>query len=408
MFNAWKVGRLFGIDIAIHWSFILLFGFLVYMQWASGAGLVATVLHAALFLAIFACVLLHEFGHALAARQFGIATKDITLLPIGGVARLTRMPEKPLQELWVAIAGPLVNVVIAALIFVGLLSYERFENLANPAFAWDGQFFRELMWINVALVAFNMLPAFPMDGGRVLRAVLAFFLPFVQATRAAAFVGQAFAVLIGILGLATGQFMLAILAAFVFFAARGETQGVLMREAYRALPIGRATRRYFLALPPEMSVEEAAIYVARTRQSFFPIVDSRNDVVAAVDAGELEQRAYDGDGHLPVAQLAHESLLFADEREPLWDVIERMQEKPGPVCVMRDGRLVGLFGPEELTRVMRDVREGRAPYAAPTESETPPIRRPPVDLMNRHREESRPWQGPLPRPLRDSSYPTGA
>jgi stage IV sporulation protein FB len=400
MFNAWRIGRLFGIDIAIHWSFVLLFGFLVYMQWASGAGVVATALHAALFAAIFACVLLHEFGHALAARQFGIATKDITLLPIGGVARLTRMPEKPQQELWVAVAGPLVNVAIAALIFVGLLAFERFEHVANPSLAW-GSFFRELMWINVALVAFNMLPAFPMDGGRVLRAFLAFFLPFVQATRAAALVGQAFAILIGIVGIATGQFMLAVLAAFVFFAARGETKGVMMREAYRALPIGRATRRYFLALPPEMRVEEAADYVARTRQSFFPIVDSRNEVVAAVDAGELEQRAYDGNGHQPVVELAHENLLFADEREPLWDVIERMQDKPGPVCVMRDGRLVGVFGPEELTRVMRDVREGRTPHESPSESETPPIRRPPVDPL------SRPWSGALPRPLRDSSYPTG-
>lgn len=401
MFNAWRIGRLFGIDIAIHWSFVLLFGVLVYIQYSTGAGVLATVMHAALFLAVFACVLLHELGHALAARQFGIATKDITLLPIGGVARLTRMPEKPLQELWVAVAGPLVNVAIAALIFFGLLAYERIEHIANPTLAW-GSFFRELMWINVALVAFNMLPAFPMDGGRVLRAVLAFFLPFVQATRAAALVGQAFAVLIGILGLATGQFMLAILAAFVFFAARGETQGVLMREAYRALPIGRATRRYFLVLPPEMRIEEAAAYVARTRQSFFPIVDSRNDVVAAVDAGEIERRAYEGTGDLPVVKLAHENLLFADEREPLWDVIERMQEKPGPVCVMRDGKLVGVFGPEELTRVMHDVRAGRAPQGTPWESETPPIRRPPVDPM------SRPWQGPLPRPLRDSSYPTGA
>lgn len=402
MFNAWRIGRLFGIDIAIHWSFVLLFGVLVYMQWSSGAGVLATLLHAALFLAVFACVLLHEFGHAMAARQFGIATKDITLLPIGGVARLTRMPEKPLQELWVAVAGPLVNVVIAAVIFIGLLAYERIDNLANPEFALEsGAFFRQLMWINVALVAFNMLPAFPMDGGRVLRAFLGFFLPFVHATRAAAIVGQAFAVLIGIAGIATGQFMLAILAAFVFFAARSETRGVLMREAYRSLPIGRATRRYFLSLPPEMRVEEAAAYVARTRQSFFPIVDSRNEVVAAVDAGEIEQRAYEGDGQRPVVELAHESLLFADEREPLWDVIERMQEKPGPVCVMRDGKLVGVFGPEELVRVMRDVREGRTGQTAPLDGDVPPIRRPPVNPI------SRPWVGPLPRSLRDSSYPTG-
>lgn len=402
MFNAWRIGRLFGIDIAIHWSFVLLFGVLVYMQLAGGASVLATVIHAGLFLAVFACVLLHELGHAMAARQFGIGTKDITLLPIGGVARLTRMPEKPLQELWVAVAGPLVNVAIAALIFIGLLAYERIENLANPAFAWDGgSFFRELMWINVALVAFNMLPAFPMDGGRVLRAVLGFFLPFVHATRVAAIVGQVFAVLIGIVGIATGQFMLAILAAFVFFAARGETQGVMMREAYRSLPIGRATRRYFLTLPPDMKVDEAATYAARTRQSFFPIVDSRNEVVAAVDAGEIEHRAYEGHGQQPVVELAHESLLFADEREPLWDVIERMQEKPGPVCVMRDGKLVGVFGPEELTRVMRDVREGRTPQGTPLDSETPPIRRAPVSPT------SRPWVGPLPRTLRDSSYPTG-
>ena len=219
MRSSLKVASIFGIEVRIHLTFLL---FLVwiwfsYYQIAGFAGAVQGVLF---ILALFACVLLHEFGHAFAARGFGIETPDITLLPIGGVARLSRIPEKPWQELVVAIAGPLVNVVIAAvLIFVihGSAALEQLEYLESPRIELLGK----LASVNVMLVLFNLIPAFPMDGGRVLRALLAMAMPYAQATQIAAWIGQGLAVVFGIFGIFGNPFLIFI-AFFIFVGAQQE------------------------------------------------------------------------------------------------------------------------------------------------------------------------------------------
>lgn len=161
-------------------------------------------------------MLLHELGHALAARQFGIPTRDITLLPIGGVAALERMPRNPLQELWIAVAGPLVNVVIATVLMIGLAFAPPASTSGLVVFFW------QLALANVVLVVFNMIPAFPMDGGRVLRSVLALLMDWHSATRIAVAVGKVSAVGLGLLGLLSGNLILVLVAVFVFFAAQSE------------------------------------------------------------------------------------------------------------------------------------------------------------------------------------------
>src|SRR5260370_5528087 len=214
-----KVASIFGIEVRIHLTFLL---FLVwiwfsYYQVAGFAGAVQGVLF---ILSLFACVLLHEFGHAFAARGFGIGTPDITLLPIGGVARLSRIPEKPWQELVVAIAGPLVNLVIAAaLIFVipGSAPLEQLEYLESPRI----ELLAKLASVNVMLVLFNLIPAFPMDGGRVLRALLAMAMPYARATQIAAWIGQGLAVLFCIFGNFGNPFLFFI-AFFIFVGAQQE------------------------------------------------------------------------------------------------------------------------------------------------------------------------------------------
>jgi Zn-dependent protease len=219
MRSSLKVASIFGIEVRIHLTFLL---FLVwiwfsYYQVAGFAGAVQGVLF---ILALFACVLLHEFGHAFAARGFGIETPDITLLPIGGVARLNRIPDKPWQELVVAIAGPLVNVVIAGvLIFVihTSASLEQLEYLENPRV----ELLAKLAAVNVMLVLFNLIPAFPMDGGRVLRALLAMAMPYARATQIAAWIGQGLAVVFGIFGI-FGNPLLIFIAFFIFVGAQQE------------------------------------------------------------------------------------------------------------------------------------------------------------------------------------------
>ncbi len=200
--RSWKIGTAFGIGIYVHWTFLLLVGYVLYSGWGTG-GLERALFSVTLLFGVFACVALHELGHALVARYFGIPTRDIILSPIGGVARLERMSERPWEEFWIAIAGPLVNVVLAALLVVPavlLSSPGQLQSVGVPRQAF-GNFFLYLLSANILLVLFNLLPAFPMDGGRVLRALLAAPLGRVRATEVAAGLGAVFALIFALLGL---------------------------------------------------------------------------------------------------------------------------------------------------------------------------------------------------------------
>lgn len=233
MRGSWRLTRIAGIDISVHWSFGLLLAFVVFSALFSN-GLVAALSEAAFISMLFGCVVLHELGHAMAARAFGIPTHGITLLPIGGVAQLDRIPRNPWQEFLIAIAGPAVNVVIAVCLLLVLpISYGLGE-LASVGWLTGGLATR-LLVVNVALVVFNMLPAFPMDGGRVLRAVLAAFTDYYSATRIAVRVGQAVAILFAIVGLFYNPFLL-LIAGFVFLAAQAELRQ-LVAELREPVPV---------------------------------------------------------------------------------------------------------------------------------------------------------------------------
>jgi Zn-dependent protease len=223
-----KIASVFGIEVRIHVTFLLLLAW----YWFRGyqiAGLSSAIQAVLFILALFACVLLHEFGHAFAARAFGIRTPDITLLPIGGVARLNRIPDTPWQELVVAIAGPLVNVVIAAfliLVIHGTAGLQQVEYLEDPRI----ELLAKLLIINVWLVLFNLIPAFPMDGGRVLRALLAMAMPYARATLIAARIGQGLAIVFGIFGFFGNPFLI-LIAYFIFVGAQQEAA---MAQAHRS------------------------------------------------------------------------------------------------------------------------------------------------------------------------------
>jgi Zn-dependent protease len=220
---SWKIGRVAGIDLFIHPTFLLVLLFPGVLSGGPGSVL--------LVLAVFGCVLLHELGHALAARQFGIRTRDITLYPIGGVARMERMPRAAGAELVIALAGPAVNVAIA----VGLLALEYLSGGLLFAGSSLGGFLSELLAINVILAVFNMLPAFPMDGGRVLRAFLCAWMSRARATSIAARTGRVMAVLLGTVGFyLTENVMLIPLAIFVYMLSRAEEAHVLAEETRRA------------------------------------------------------------------------------------------------------------------------------------------------------------------------------
>jgi Zn-dependent protease len=206
-----------GIDVYVHATFFMVIAWIALLHWNESQSLAAVVEGVGFILTLFACVVLHEFGHALTAARYGIRTRDITLLPIGGLARLERLPAVPVQELWVALAGPAVNVVIAILLFGWLQASGAWQS-ADQIGVTTGAFAERVMFANVFLAAFNLLPAFPMDGGRALRAFLATRMEYTRATQRAAMIGQGMAILFGFIGL-QGNPMLIFIALFVWIGA---------------------------------------------------------------------------------------------------------------------------------------------------------------------------------------------
>ncbi len=270
MSSSWRIGRLAGISVRVHFTFLLLFGVLAVMALARGASLAAVLSAALTYVVLFGSVLLHELGHALVGRRFGVQTRDITLLPFGGVAQMDGLPPSPRAELWIALAGPAVNVVIAGAFFAGI-------RLATRAMPFSGHnlssltFWEQALATNLSLALFNLLPAFPMDGGRVLRALLAGRLGIARATRIAASVGKGMAVLIGALGLIAGPTLL-LIAFFVWFGAGQEVVAADAQVALKAVSVERLMQTEFAALSPRDRLFDAAEVLLSERQRDAPVL----------------------------------------------------------------------------------------------------------------------------------------
>jgi Zn-dependent protease/CBS domain-containing protein len=283
---AWSfsLGRLFGSELKVHVTFFLLLAWVGVAAYGAG-GLPAALTNVAFVITLFACVVAHEYGHALTARRYGIRTPDITLLPIGGLARLERMPERPKDEIIVALAGPAVNVVIW-LVLTLLGAETRVDDLAQLDSA-EPDFLGRLALVNLFLALFNLIPAFPMDGGRVFRAALCLVMDRVQATRVAATAGQLVAFLFGFLGLSSGNPVLVLIAVFVFVAANAESQDVAMRAVSRRLMARDAMITSFEALSPQDTLSTVAQAVIHTTQHEFPVLDAEGHLLGFVTRDRL-------------------------------------------------------------------------------------------------------------------------
>ncbi|MCU0257120.1 MAG: site-2 protease family protein [Vicinamibacterales bacterium] len=320
----------------------MLIAFLLLGRLAQGEGLKAAVGGAVFVVAIFATVVLHEFGHAFAARHYGIRTKDITLLPIGGIARLERLPDVPRQELWVALAGPAVNVVIAVigwLLVVALALGNPDLDLRSATDTPLGRF----VAVNVWLAVFNMIPAFPMDGGRALRALLAERLEYVRATEIAANLGQGLALVFGFLGLFSNPFLVFI-ALFVWMGATGESASVSVRSAIAGIPVSRAMITDFRTLAAVEPLQRAAELVISGSQQDFPVVEDDGRVVGILTRDTLVRALSERGLAGFVGDVMTRTFQTADARELLEQAFARLQECACPVLpVLDNGRLVGLI-----------------------------------------------------------------
>ena len=346
-----NIGSIAGTAIRIHITFLL------FLAWIFGASYVSGGANEAwsslLFMVLlFLCVLAHEFGHILTARAFGVLTPDVILLPIGGVARLERIPEKPLEEFLIAVAGPLVNVVIAFGLVLVTSATPDSGSLAMFESAKVSMVNR-LASVNLFLALFNLIPAFPMDGGRILRALLAARLGFVRATEIAAMVGQWVAFALGFIGL-FGSPMLIFIAIFVYLAASAEAHMVALRSVSQGVPVGAATMMQMATLTPESRIDEAIELLLRTNQSEFPIIDHSQRPVGILSRADLVRALKEPGPEARVMNATLSPFPTCDRRCTLQDALKLLQEKSAPAVGVLDGagRLVGLVSSETLGQML--------------------------------------------------------
>ncbi|MEJ6850012.1 site-2 protease family protein [Sinorhizobium fredii] len=346
-----KLGTVAGTEIRVHMTFVLLLIWVWLMHYQIG-GAPAAWEGVAFIVSVFACVVLHEFGHIAAARRYGIKTPDITLLPIGGVARLERNPSKPSQELVIAIAGPLVNVVIAALLIMVIGGAVGLDELAKPQ---DPRvdFFARLAGVNIFIVLFNMIPAFPMDGGRVLRAVLAWRWSRVRATRVAAAIGQAAAFAMGLAGLFYNP-LLILIAIFVYLAAEAEAQSSELQAISGGVTVGDVMVTEFTVLDTAARVDEAVEMLLATSQNEFPVVDRDGQFEGLLTRDGIIGAMKENGPETPVRTVMRKDIPTIDEGTPVDESLRIMQSgnAPAAAVINRDRRLVGMMNYETIGEML--------------------------------------------------------
>lgn len=364
------IGRFGGTAIRIHFTFFLFLIWIWTVYYRQGGTTAAW--QGVLFVSLlFLCVLLHEFGHILVARRFGVKAPDVTLWPFGGIANLDQIPEKPSQEFLIAIAGPLVNVAI----FILLLLYLGSTTPAAALLQVDEPnvgLAAKLAGANLFLALFNLIPAFPMDGGRILRALLALKFSFARATEIAAAVGQGFAVLLGILGLFSNP-MLVIIAIFVFFAASGEAGHVQLRQIARGAIVADAMITKFETLGPQSRVQDAMECLIRTTQKDFPVVDGAGKLRGVLTRDAMIRALQQHGPNAPVLDAMDAEVPTISARASLETAVKTLSTQSKPVIGVLNaaGKLVGMLNAENLGEMMM-IRSARRSHADLSKASGPP------------------------------------
>ncbi len=357
---SWKLTRLAGIDVYVHASFFILIAWIASRYWQLEGNWAAVISGVGFVLALFACIVLHELGHALTARRYGIGTRDIVLLPIGGVASLERMPDDPKQEVAVALAGPAVNLVIALGLWL-LLKVSHPLVPVDQLSLTGGSFLERLMVLNIFLAIFNLLPAFPMDGGRVLRALLAMWMTHARATRIAANIGQFLAIWLGFLGLLYNPFLM-LIGLFIWIGAAAEAGQEEIKSTLSGVTVGRAMLTDFQALSPDDPLSHVIDLTLDGSQKEFPVLVNREMVGILAQSDLLKGLQAQGD-QARVGNWMQREVESADISEPLEKVLQRLETSDCRLLsVTKAGRFAGIINLEnimELIKIQTALQESR-------------------------------------------------
>jgi len=349
---SYTIGRIAGTEVKVHVTFLLLLAWIAYSAYVE-AGTAAALGDVVFVVSFFLCVLLHEFGHIFMARRFGVRTPDVILLPIGGVARLERIPEEPRQELLIALAGPAVTLAIIVVLFLGALVTGQPVALGDPLAA-QVPFVVRLMVVNAMVLIFNLFPAFPLDGGRVLRALLARRLGLVRATRIAGTIGQAFAVVLGIWGVTSQRPLVMLVAFFIFLGAGSEASAVATRMAGRGLQVSQMMVTDFRTIPIHATLTQAVDLLLAGEQREFPVVDNlgrtegmltRDNLIRGLSRRGPESTV--AEAMTPAAPTVSPTLGFQEALDKL-----RASGLPALPVIDAAGALVGLLTLDNITDLL--------------------------------------------------------
>jgi Zn-dependent protease/CBS domain-containing protein len=350
MKGLFKLGTIAGIGIFIHWTFTLLIAFIIFINYKNGQNSIQIAWSVLFILCIFITILLHELGHALTAKRYNIKTKDITLLPIGGIARLERLPENPAEELVVAIAGPIVNFVLAFItqlfITIPQNSEELLVLLSSGINAHT--FFLNFYIVNLTLGVFNLIPAFPMDGGRVLRALLAFRLDRNTATIIAARIGQLIALCFIFIGIISNPILI-LIGLFVIFSAQVETESVEFKNLLEGYTVRDVVMKEYQTIGADEKVKKAIAILLESEHRKFLVIQNgglvgtlnKNQIIKALSEKGEEEFIYN---------VMDKSLAYIDINTPLEKVIEKVYEKKASVLIVNEkDKLAGILDADNLS-----------------------------------------------------------
>ena len=344
--NAFKIGTFWQIPVKIHWSFGLLLLFVLYTAFTNGLKMWQSIGFVFYVLLLFLCVVLHEYGHALTARRYGVITRDILLSPIGGVARLESMPDKPKQEFFIAIAGPIVNIIIATIL--GLILFfttgQIFPDVNDFRFDDPAEFVRYIAWMNLALFMFNLIPAFPMDGGRILRALLAAKLGKVRATHIAMRIGRILAIGFVIFGIFNQQLILAMIGLFIFMMAGQEYEQTRVMSILSKTRVRDIMRTSFTKLHLSDSYAHVLEKYYREGEQNFLVFDSMGNLSGTVPELFIKDTIKNNTPDKSVNQLMSSRTVKVSPEDMLKDVIEKMKTEGVAIVAVEDNnQLIGIL-----------------------------------------------------------------
>ena len=343
-----NLGKVAGIKLSVHWTFIILIGWIFLMHYRMGHDTQQALMGVVFILALFVCVTLHELGHALTAKRFKIVTRSITLLPIGGLAQMEKLPEKPAQELWVAIAGPLVNVAIAILLYAYLSASNSIPPLINMEhMQLEGSaFWFNLLLANVVLAVFNLIPAFPMDGGRVLRALLAFKYDRNKATRIAASIGQFLAILF------VSNIWLVFIGVFIYLGAGAEATFEATKSILTGHSVKDVLMKQYTILQPQDTLEKVVELLLNGQEQEFVVVEN-NQVTGVLTRKELIAGLAEYGKQSPVANVMRKDFLTLNPDMPLQEVYQKLMANGCAVApVLDNGKLIGIVDKENVNELI--------------------------------------------------------